>query len=554
MTTELLATIAPSAPLLAAMVLLVRHLSPVVATRIALGAAATAAAAALVLLLVAPAGGTPLWGGLLFVARPGLVIALLAATIAVLVVAYAGRALAGDGGEQRFARLATLLTAGTITLAVAGDLVLLVVAWIVVGQVLTALLAHRGTAASRHAVRQTRRTLLVGDGALLLGLGLVLASIGRMPVHDASAGSVAELAAVSIPGFAGASLLDVVAVLAVVAAISRSALVPLHRWLLTTLAAPTPVSALLHAGVVNGAGVLLLAMAPVFGAAPAATALAFVSGITTALLAMAVMLVRTDVKGGLAWSTAGQMGFMVVQLAIGAFGAALFHLVGHGLYKAAAFLGAGDAISTHARARHRPLASVVPSRGARTAAVVALPTAGLALAWWVLAPGFSAAKTLLVVAVAWLLAAHLVSGWLRIAPLGVAGSLAAAAFGAPAVIAGYLAALIVFERAVGPALPTAGAAAVGVVPLAVVLGTAGAGALLLALLPDTAPLRVRVHAMLTGVGICPVPVTTVTSAGTAVEHLVGTAAGAVDGARRPAGERLPSRSHTSHALSSEVTR
>lgn len=554
MITELLATIAPGAPLLAAMVLLNRRPSPVVATRIALGAAVTAAAAALALLFVVPAGGTPLWNGLLFVARPGGAIALLAATIATLVVGYAARALAGDGGEGRFARLASLLTAGTITLALAGNLVVLVVAWIVVGQVITALLAHRGTVASRHAVRQTRRSLLIGDGALVLALATVWASVGPFPLHGDPAAAVTQLATVSIPGIAALTVLDVVALLVVVAAISRSALLPLHRWLPTTLAAPTPVSALLHAGVVNGAGVLLLAMAPVFAAAPAATALAFVSGIATALLAMAVMLVRTDVKGGLAWSTAGQMGFMVVQLAIGAFGAALFHLLGHGLYKAAAFLGAGDAIGVHARTRHRPLASIAPSRAARTVAVGALPTAALALAWWGLTPGFSPAKTLLVGAVAWLLAAHLVSGWLRVAPLGVAGSLAAAAVGAPAVIAVYLGALIGFDRWVDPALPPAGAAVIGVVPLAVVLAGAGGVALLLALLPDAAPLRVRVHAMLTGVGICPVPVTATASADTGDAKLVGTASGAADSAHQPTAERVPSGSHTSFALSSEVSR
>ncbi|MFO7779386.1 MAG: proton-conducting transporter membrane subunit [Nitriliruptoraceae bacterium] len=553
MTTEFLATLAPGAPLLAAMVLLNRR-PPPVATRIALGAAVTAAVAALLLLFLAPAGGTSLWNGLLFVARPGLMIALLAATIATLVVAYAGRALAGDGGERRFARLASLLTAGTITLALAGNIIVLAIAWIVVGQALIGLLAHRDTAASRHAVRQTRRALVAGDGALLLASAVVLGSIGPLSLHADPAASVAELAAMSVPGIDAIRLLDVVAVLVVVAAISRSALVPLHRWLPTTLAAPTPVSALLHAGVVNGAGVLLLATAPVFAAAPAATALAFAAGTATALLAMAVMLVRTDVKGGLAWSTAGQMGFMVVQLAIGAYGAALFHLVGHGLYKAAAFLGAGGAIGAHAQARHQPRATVAPSEVTRWLAVVLLPTAGVALVWWGLAPGFSPAKTLLVVAVAWLLAAHLVAGWLRLAPFGVVGSLAAAAVGVAGVAGGYLGALIGFERFVGPALPPVGDAVIGVVPLAIVLGAAGAGSLVLALLPEGAPLRIRVHAMLTGLSIRPVPVAAVASSGPGTARIGGAPAGAVDRTRQPTTERVPSGSRTSYALPSEVVR
>lgn len=538
---EALAPIAPGAPLLAAMALLVRPSSSLAASRLALAGAVAAGVASLLLLVIAPEGGASALAGLLLVDRVRMAIALLAAAIATLVIAFASRALAGDGHESRFARLASLLTAATITLALAGNVIVLALAWVAVGQVLLALLAHDRTDPARDAVRRTRRAFLVGDAAVLNAVAIMTAVARPVRLDGALASTSAELAALPVAGIDGLRLIDVVAVLLVIAGIARSALVPLHRWLPGTLAAPTPVSALLHAGVVNGAGVLLLAMAPVFSAAAAATALAFGVGAATAVLGMAVMLVRVDVKGGLAWSTSAQMGFMVVQLAIGAYGAALFHLLGHGMYKAAAFLGAGDAISMHARMRHRPAPSSVPNVATRALAVVVTPTAGLGLAWWLIAPGFSPAKTLLFVTVAWLLSAYLVLGWLRSAPLGVAGSLATAAVGAPLVAGGYLTAIVGFERFVGAALPAAGAAAVGVVPLAVVLGAVLLAGVVLAALPASSTIRVRAYAWLVGSAIRP--------------HRVRSLArrGAVAGAAAPVAVQ-PGTVPAAHALTPEVTR
>jgi len=541
MITEMLAPVAPGAPLLAAMAVLSPRSTSLAANRLALGGAAAAVAASLALLVTVPDGGAVALGGLMLVDRARALIALLAATIAVLVIGYASRALAGDGQQVRFVRLASLLTAATMTIALAGNLVVLVVAWIAVGQVLIALLGHYRTPAARQAVDRTRRTFLVADGALLVALIVVLVSIGPVAFDTGLDSAAAELAAIALPGMGGLRLLDLVAVLIVVAAIGRSALIPLHRWLPSTLAAPVPVSALLHAGVVNGAGVLLLVVAPIFGAAPLATAMAFTAGSATALVAMAVMLVRTDVKGGLVWSTAAQMGFMVVQVAIGAYGAALFHLMGHGLYKAAAFLGAGEAIGTHARARHRPVAAAAPSATVRRLAAVILASGGLGLAWWVVAPGFSAAKTLLFVTVAWLLTAYLVAGWLKVAPVGAAGSLGVAAIGAPVVAAGYLGALVGFEQLVGSALPPAGEAAVGILPLALVLGAAVTAGSLIAVVPAASGLRVRLHATLTGYGMRPKP------------DRDG-ARGRATAGRRSVQAAAPSHSHAASILAPEATR
>jgi hypothetical protein len=106
--------------------------------------------------------------------------------------------------------------------------------------------------------------------------------------------------------------------------------------------APTPVSALMHAGIINGGGVLLLHFAPLIVQSPLALLNLVVVGTLTAALGMLAMWAQTNVKRTLAWSTVGQMGFMMVQIGLAAFPAAILHLVGHGCYKAWAFLRTGD--------------------------------------------------------------------------------------------------------------------------------------------------------------------------------------------------------------------
>lgn len=312
---------------------------------------------------------------------------------------------------------------------------------------------------------------------------------------------VAELAAVALPGPLPLRLLDLVAVLVVVAGVSRSALLPLHRWLPATLAAPTPVSALLHAGVVNGAGVLLLAVGPLVLASTVGTWLAFGLAATTAVVALGVMLVRADVKGALAWSTSAQMGFMVVLVTIGAFGAALVHLVGHGLYKAAAFLGAGGRVAAAARARHRQLPTISPSPAVVLTGRIVLPLVATGTACALVRPGFGPAKTLLVATLLAVTLGRLLSGWLATAPLGPAASLALGAVAAPALGSLYLGGIVLVETVTGTALPVAGPAAIGVVPLAAVL--AGLTALVLAIRAASPAVRAGVHAWLVGLGTAP---------------------------------------------------
>jgi NAD(P)H-quinone oxidoreductase subunit 5 len=141
------------------------------------------------------------------------------------------------------------------------------------------------------------------------------------------------------------------AVLVCVAAIMKTAQLPFHGWLLQVMEAPTPVSALLHAGVVNIGGFLLIRLAPLVALAPAAQVLLVVFGSVTAVVAGLVMTTRVSVKVGLAWSTCAQMGLMLLECGLGAWSVALLHLLAHSFYKAYSFLSAGRTVERHVQVR-----------------------------------------------------------------------------------------------------------------------------------------------------------------------------------------------------------
>ncbi|GAC1477363.1 MAG: hypothetical protein NVS1B12_12470 [Acidimicrobiales bacterium] len=387
----------------------------------------------------------------LYASRVTALLGLLTTGVGLVVQSFAARNLQGDLFARRFFALASLLTAATTTVAFAATLSLLCAAWIVAGLALAALVTHRATwQPARRASRRTLRSLWIGDGALLVATLVAVASVGEIDLRSPAA-AASELAHASVPVLGGNVLL-VVAVLLTVAGISRSALVPVHRWLPSTIAAPTPVSALLHAGVVNGAGMLLVRLAPVFGSSAAATHVAFAAGVVTTCYATTVMLVRSDVKGNLAWSTAGQMGFMTVQVAIGAFPAALLHIIGHGMYKAALFLRGGSAVMDHLHQQQRPPGHVV-TRSVRLGVALLVPAAALWAAYVVIHPHLSTAAGVLVTVFAWATAARAVDGWLRSAPFRPVAAVATAAFGAAAGVFAYIGALTVVESFVADALP-----------------------------------------------------------------------------------------------------
>src|SRR5699024_169473 len=164
-------------------------------------------------------------------------------------------------------------------------------------------------------------------------------------------------------------------VLLALAVILRTALLPVHGWLIQVMEAPTPVSALLHAGVVNLGGYVLVFFAPLLDiAAPARWCLVII-GLVSAVVGGTVMLTRVSVKVHLAWSTLGQVGFMLLECGLGLYPLAALHLLGHSLYKAHSFLAASSVV------RNTRLLRMQDAAHNSVASLLLAPLACLAIVW-----------------------------------------------------------------------------------------------------------------------------------------------------------------------------
>ncbi len=481
-------------PLLAAVIIRLASTSSRTTARLAVGASGAAAIGALVLLIkvgldgpvdavITNSDGVAVIG--LTADRVGAILLLLTSTVGLIVQSFASRSLLGDPRATRFHVLACALAGATSLVGVAATGSGFVVAWIATTVTLVALLGHKAPwPAAVRSQRLTSRTFLVGDASLLLAVVLAIGSVGDLDLRNIG-GDAASLDAESIGPL---SMLTIVATLLVVSGVARSALVPMHAWLPSTLAAPTPVSALLHAGVINGAGVVLIRFSPVFASSVSAMVVAFGLGIATALFATAVMLVRTDVKGGLVWSTAGQMGFMMMQLGVGAFAAALFHIVGHALFKAAMFLGAGGAITARNRQMQRPhlgrsSAAVLNSNALRLVIGVLTPLAAFALALRFIEPHLTPAATILIVLFGALSVGRAASGWMSATPFAAGHTIALAIAGVLVMTFGYVGGIAVFEAFVVGVVPYEVPSAVGPLWVVAALSAIAAGVLVVVFTP-----------------------------------------------------------------------
>ena len=305
--------------------------------------------------------------------RLAVVLLLLVFGVSAIVQTYAIRYLAGDDRAGWFSAVAGLLTSASATLMAADTLVVLALGWTAAGVALCLLLAtYWQLPAARDGVRRTAVSFLIGDLALWSAVGLIAATQGTVEL-----GALAEMSL-------GGPIVALAAALVVVAALSRSAQIPFHRWLPATLAAPTPVSALLHAGVVNAGGVLLIKLSPVVTSSGPVQALIIIAGLATLAYGAAIMLAKPDIKGALAHSTMAQMGFMILTCGLGLWAAAVFHLVAHGFYKATLFLSSGSAIAY--RRRKRALPPVAPRSRSAIPALL-LPAIGIGLALLVVPMG-----------------------------------------------------------------------------------------------------------------------------------------------------------------------
>ena len=268
---------------------------------------------------------------------------LLVGLIGWVVVRYARVYLDGERRQGVFMGWLLAALAAVLLLVQSGNLVQLALAWVVTGRCLQQLLCFY--AERPRAVRAARNRLVfvrVGDLALIGAVGLLVGQFGTT-----------DIAAIlqAAPSMTGTPFLQTAVALLAVAALLKSAQFPTHGWLTTVMEAPTPVSALLHAGLVNAGGFLLIRLADVTLLSPGVLAVLVVIGGFTGLFGALVMLTQSAVKTSLAWSTIAQMGFMIMQCGLALFPLALLHIVAHSLYKAHAFLFSGAAIEGVANIR-----------------------------------------------------------------------------------------------------------------------------------------------------------------------------------------------------------
>ena len=266
----------------------------------------------------------------------GHLVALLVGVLGWVTLRYSQDYLAGEAGQARYlqAMLFTLGAVGVVVLTT--HLALLVLAWTATSLGLHRLLTFYPERRAAQVVAHKKFLVSrLAEVCLLGALALVYHTLGSLWLDDL-------LTAVQGPG--EHLSLHAAAVLIALAVMLKSAQLPLHGWLIQVMEAPTPVSALLHAGIINLGGLVVIRLAPAFEAAPLAQGLLIACGSLTAVLASLVMMTRISVKVRLAWSTCAQMGFMLLECGLGLYELALLHLLAHSLYKAHAFLSAGETV------------------------------------------------------------------------------------------------------------------------------------------------------------------------------------------------------------------
>ncbi|MEM6416037.1 MAG: proton-conducting transporter membrane subunit [Pseudomonadota bacterium] len=351
-----------------------------------------------------------------------------------------------DGEDREGAFHGWLLTAlGSVLVLVQGaTLPVIAISFIAIGIAIRQLLlfyAERPEA--RRAATKFALVWGLGDAALI-GASLLLAfTYGTM---ELSGLKVAVASGLTLEGHIAVALLVITAAL-------KTASFPLHGWLTEVMEAPTPVSALLHAGIINSGGVLLIANASLIEASTGMMAALVMLGGFTALFGGIVMLTQSTVKTSLAWSTVAQMGFMLLQCGLGLWPLALLHIVAHSLYKAHAFLASGGAIAAVFEAR-KPGAIAVPNFAAvaRSFGLALVMYVGVATAFGIIdgpaSPQALALGAILIFGVAYLVA----QGLADTAPKALTMRTVRASFGAAIA---YFTFHTIAEHLWGPSLPLA---------------------------------------------------------------------------------------------------
>ncbi len=267
-----------------------------------------------------------------------LVMVLVVTGVGFLIHVYSIGYMKGDPGIQRYFAYLNLFTFMMLNLVMADNLLLLFLGWEGVGLCSYLLIGFwfedpAKAAAGKKAFVVNR----IGDFGFLLGMIIILTNLGSLNFGD-----------ILLPEHLGsleAGLITTIALLLFLGAAGKSAQIPLYVWLPDAMAGPTPVSALIHAATMVTAGVYLVArMGALFALSATALSVMAVIGVLTAFFAATMAIYENDIKKVLAYSTISQLGYMFAAAGVGAYGAAIFHLMTHAFFKGLLFLGAGSVI------------------------------------------------------------------------------------------------------------------------------------------------------------------------------------------------------------------
>jgi NADH-quinone oxidoreductase subunit L len=261
---------------------------------------------------------------------------IVVTTIGLLVHVYSIGYMSHDPGYWRFFAYLNLFMFSMLLLVLAANFLVVFVAWELVG--LCSYLLIGFWFRKRSAALAAKKAFIVnrvGDVGFILGILLIFVSLGTLDIREV----IERIGELDTP------TITLIALLVFAGAMGKSAQFPLHVWLPDAMEGPTPVSALIHAATMVNAGVYLVARTnPIFASAPSALVVVAGIGIFTAILAASIAMTQTDIKRVLAYSTLSQLGYMFAALGVGAWTAAIFHLMTHGFFKGLLFLGSGSVI------------------------------------------------------------------------------------------------------------------------------------------------------------------------------------------------------------------
>ncbi|WDI41497.1 proton-conducting transporter transmembrane domain-containing protein [Bremerella sp. P1] len=284
-----------------------------------------------------------LWMFAIFFDPLSAMMSLLIAYVAWIITRFSIKYLNGDSNEGRYYKWLLVCLGAILGLVVSGNLIQLFGFWILTSLALHQLLIHYSH--RPWAIWTARKKFLIsrlGDVFLATAIFLTYQIWGTVEL---------KMLFSNVQATASLGMHDprvtIVSVLFVLSALTKSAQFPFHTWLPDTLETPTPVSALMHAGIINAGGFLLIRLYPIVGQSGIALSLCLLIGGITCLLGGIIMTTQSSIKKKLAYSTMSQMGFMMMQCGVGAFSAAFVHIIFHSLYKSHAFLRSGSAVANH---------------------------------------------------------------------------------------------------------------------------------------------------------------------------------------------------------------